>query len=346
MNSYKIIFCFLWISLSLSCTRDLDIPFPEHQPLLTLNTFLVEGGTPFLQVSRSFGALETITDSSIIVKDAVVELWKDGVKLSNFQYKDTLQSDTVYIEEITPGQFEYYVEETRTGVYLPTSDIEPLAAFDLVEFQASHPAYGNASAEVTITPEPEILGVELVKDSIITRDFDDGYQDKWTALKVQVNDPGEIANYYNFSAVINYWQDFGQQQGTDTLRWPQIVATEIVREADGVVYGENGPISDQEFDGQAHTIVVYLRLPGCCGYAEDLAQEDEFTYYSVDVNTFMLDASYGIFQQKRELQRYNRTEGIEGALIPTEPVSVVGNVEGGYGLIGSFNGNTRRVWVP
>ena len=122
--------------LSLSCTRDLDIPFPEHEAQLTLNTFLVEGGIPFLQVSRSFGALETVTDSSILVKDATVELWKEGVKLSNLQFKDTVQVDTVYREEIAPGQFEYFTEVYRAGAYFPLKDIGPLQAFDNFEFRS------------------------------------------------------------------------------------------------------------------------------------------------------------------------------------------------------------------
>ena len=335
-----LVFLFLIIG---GCTRDLDIPFPEHESRLTLNSFIVEGSTPFLSVTRSFGALETISDTGILVKDANVELWQNGSSISTFQYKDSVYNDTLDAFEYEPGKFEYYIESTRRAFYFPMDELPIFRALESYEFRASHPSYGEATAQVTVVPQPEILGIEVVKDSIVTRDFDDGYQDTWTAVKVRLRDPGEIANYYNFSALVRYADSFViNQQRNDTLIWPEIVATEIVREADGVVYGENEPISDQEFDGLEHTLTVFIRLPGCCGYPDELARQGDFLFYSVDVTSFMMDESYGIFQQKRELQRYNRTEGIEGALIPTEPVSVSGNVEGGYGLVGSFSSITRR----
>ncbi len=349
MTCYKSLFFFIIIAIGFSCTRDLDVPFPEHQPRLTLNTFFVEGGTPFLHVSRSFSALETVTDSSILVKDATVELWKEGVKLSNFGYRDTVHIDTFGQYEVAPGIFDYFVEVNRRGIYLPDQELSSLEALKTYEFRASHPSFGEARAAVTLVPKPEILSIQMVKDSIVTRDFDDGYQDKWTALKIQLKDPGEVANYYNFTASVKYTDDgFQEQQVADTLFWytADLVATDIIREADGVVYSENKPISDEAFDGQEQTIVVYIRLPGCCGYAEDLAREGDFTYYSIGLQAFMLDANYGVFQEKRELQRFNRTEGLEGALIPTEPVVVPGNVEGGYGLVGSFNSIVRSVDIP
>lgn len=328
-------FFLLMAVLMAACTQNLDIPFPEHQPRLTLNSFLVEGGTPFLDVTRSFSALETITDSAILIKDAQVELWKEGNKLANFRYVDSVRVDTILRYEIEPGRYEYVVEVNRKGFYTSEEELEALQVLETYEFRASHPTYGEAMAQSIIVPKPNILGVQLGKDSIVTRDFDDGYQDKWTAVKIQVQDPGEIGNYYNFIARIAFSDTVNV--GLDTLYNFDVVSTEIVREADGIVYGENAAISDEEFDGQVHTLTVFIRLPGCCGYAEDLAREDNYVYHSVELEAFLLDANYGIFQKKRELQRYNRTEGIEGALIPTEPVVVSGNVLGGYGLVGSFN---------
>ena len=344
MKSIRYIYILLLAALGHGCTQNLDIPFPEHQPLLTLNSFLVEGGTPFLDVTRSFSALETITDSAIIIKDAKVELWREGNKLADFRYVDSVRVDTIDRFEVEPGRYEYFVEVNRKGFYVSEEEIEELQVLETYEFRASHPTYGEATAQSTIVPKPRILGVQLVKDSIVTRDFDDGYQDKWTAVKIQVQDPGAIGNYYNFIATIAYSDTVNV--GVDTLYSLDLVSTEIIREADGIVYGENAAISDEEFDGQIHTLTVFIRLPGCCGYAEDLAQEDNYVYHLVQLEAFLLDANYGIFQKKRELQRYNRTEGIEGALIPTEPVVVSGNVEGGYGLVGSFNSGRWDVGFP
>ena len=64
-------------------------------------------------------------------------------------------------------------------------------------------------------------------------------------------------------------------------------------------------------------------------------QTEELISISIDVYT--LDEFFGDYQEKLRLQSQSRTSGLESAFLPREPVSVIGNVEGGFGLIGSFN---------
>jgi len=330
-----------------SCQTDLDIPFPEHEPQLVLNSFLVEDGSFFLYVTRSFSALENVNgfdDSALVVQDAEVSIWKDGEKLSDFEFYPAERDTFIYEVEPGTGIMDTFINIYNVWVYLPTTQLPPPKAGETYEYRASHPVYGEAVGRNTVLPEPQVLDVDIVIDSLTSTDFD-GYQDNWTAMKVRVLDPGDLLNYYSFSGIVSYTSEFPDGSGgtiQDTLIQGLQAATDIVNEG-GTVYGEFRPISDADFNGMEKTLIVYFRLPGCCGYPSDLARPGNEELLSINLQTFIMDADFGVYNEKLRLQSESRTVGIEGAIIPREPVSVVGNVEGGYGMIGSFNGNLTRI---
>lgn len=324
------------------CQTDLDIPFPEHTPLLTLNTYLVEGEPFFLSVSRSYGATEnvqSINDTTILVKDAEVSVWKDGQKLMDLVYQ-------------TEGIELFLVEEPDTSYFFPlVFDLNVYRSSDSTmlpevgeeyEFRASHPTYGNASATVVAVPRVEVLDAELIPDSITTTDFD-GYQDRWTALNITLRDPGQLRNGYLIAARLDAVFDFYDFDGTDLVLLRDTgevyspVYTEIIQDGDGVFYGEISPIMDMDFDGQTTTLTVWVRLPNCCGYPSDFQDFGEVETLGVDLQVYLLDEDLAVFKEKHDLQRFSRTEGIVSAILPREPVSVVSNVEGGYGIVGSYS---------
>lgn len=324
-----------------ACTTDLEVPFPQHEPKLTLNTFLTEGEPIDLYLTRSFGTLEDATVDKILIRDAQVQLFRNGDLIDNMVFADTMLVDTIFSYSYSPGPGQpdttvYLIEQRQTAKYLPSQAIDLPRAGETYRFVVTHPSYGTASAETTIPGRPDVLGISIVRDSIETRDFIDGYQDKWTALKVRLNDPGGEENYYNFSTNIGYRYPVMIVPEADTVYNWDWAYTNIERDPGGTVYGGVGPLSDRDFDGTRTTLLAWLRLPGCCGYFQD-TDEDNYEYINLSVQVVSMTEAYARFQEKLDLQRENRLDGIESAFLPTEPVVIPSNVEGGYGVVGAFN---------
>lgn len=332
------VFIFLIAITSLvSCQTDLEIPFPKHEPKLVLNSYMIEDGAIFLYLTRSFGALETVNDTNLIVRDAEVSVWKDGTKLADMSLLRDV-NDTIIFEG-TPGVLDTFIQNVIANVYLPDVELPAPKPGETYEFRAVHPTYGAASGQLKVLPKPEILSTELVRDSITTTDFD-GYQDVWSAMKIRVQDPGEYNNYYNFGMRLKYVQEYDDGFGNifiDTTDYFTSVATGITRSPDGVVYGDYNPVSDAEINGQTSELFAWIRLPNCCGYPGDLSNRPEIELLEIGIEVYIMDENFGLFDSKHRLQYQSRTEGIESAILPREPVSVNGNVVDGYGLIASFN---------
>ncbi|MCI4668675.1 MAG: DUF4249 domain-containing protein [Bacteroidia bacterium] len=335
----NIVFLLLGLLMLVSCQTDLDIPFPEHQPKLTLNGYLVENGPLFLYVTRSFSALEdvgSVNDTSILIKDATAEVFRNGERLGELEFIPS-GLDTFLFQ----GQFgvDTFFNFINNNVYVyPDTTVKPKAG-DEFEFKVNHPTYGTATVKTTVVPKPEILGVELVTDSIVTTDFD-GYQDSWSALKIRVQDPGDISNFYGLKGFIYTVEEYEDGLGgviKDSFNYPILISTEIVRDGGGTIFGNSRPLADTDFNGQEAVLYGWVRLPGCCGYPTDILNRPQTEVLKIDAEALLIDEDFGVYQDKRQLQSESRTEGIEGAILPREPVSVVGNVEGGYGLVGSFN---------
>ena len=326
---------YFWVILVIcsSCTQELDIPFPVHQERLTLNSFLVEGGKPNLLILRSFDINEAISDESLdlIVQDARVEVWKDGKLYAPLRYVDTLIIDTLGLYLNPDGDPEYIVDTSSQQSYFPSPSFPPVKAFETYEFRAQHPRYGSASATVTVMPAPEILEVKVVKDSISLREIKTGYECRMTAFLLTIKDPIEVENYYDFS------QSFVEiNSNLDTAIGAGPVFTHLVQTGQGEFIRESIPLSDEEFNGETHTIVIWISED--CNTPDDQGLETikDNSYKLIQLRTYLIDASYGKFLIKHDQQIESRSRGLEEALLPTEPVGVPGNVNGGYGLVASF----------
>ena len=322
-----------------ACSQDLEVPFPKHQPKLTLNAFLVEGGGFNLLISRSFGTNEALgagdflDEEDLIIADATVEVWKEGKPFTTLHYADTLVIDTFGIFREYQGGLFYQQDSFLQRSYFPRTSIPALKAFDNYEFKATHPLYGNASATVKVMPRPEVLAIRVVKDSVTVKDLKNNFECTLTAILVTLKDPEEVDNAYEFT------QNLETKYSGDTLSSGRYggsgLYTGYKQSVEGEIVYEFGPIFDEEFNGKVHTLTLWSSLGWPCGkYLEP--DKSSYVYPYSDLRTFLLDLPYSQFLKKHSQQRSSRSRGLEEALLPTEPVGVPGNVKGGYGLVASF----------
>ncbi|MEO1416632.1 MAG: DUF4249 family protein [Bacteroidota bacterium] len=336
---------------AVSCEVDLEVPFPEHEAKLTLNTFLEPENFLQLYVSRSYGVLDNnITDSAIQVRDAQVSVFRNGEFLDVMVFRDTVISDTILeVFQVTTPQgvdttivSEIIIDWPGAAYFTKNPQRKPLPG-EAYSFVVTHPTLGQAEAETTIPAAIEIQGVSLAIDSISNRDIE-GSEFSWNALNIMFNDPPDQENFYKFSGFIQYQQQRINSPEIDTLGQFDQLAIDLQQDADGFLSRDLSPLPDVAFNGGVPaTVTTWFRI---------VTQTFDFngnpvppSIVSVDIEMFSMDKGYAIFSEKKFLQERSYTTGIESAFFPAEPVILNSNVEGGYGLVGSFN-RTRFTFVP
>jgi len=336
----RIYYYLLPLLLLCSCENALRVDLPEHESKLTLNAILTEGRPIDLYLTRSFGLTEEKETWELAVEDARVELWINGELKDVMKFEKGVGVDTLfsYWYPLPDGRDSvvYAEQEIAYAKYIPSTEIALPVAGDLIEFRASHPLYGEASGNTRIPAFPEVLSVDYVKDSVSTRDFDDGYRDRWSSLKIRLANATEGETAYNLVNRITYAYPLNQPDVLDTTAFWQWAFTEITRSADGIVYGNNSPIADTSVLADGGTLHAWFQFPGCCGYAETILDEPNYDYQKMDIRLLVLTKEYADFQDKLNLQKTNRSQGLESVFIPSEPVVIPSNVEGGYGMVGSY----------
>lgn len=328
----------LFFSLFLmACTTNLEVPLPEYPARLTLNTFLTEDQPIDLYLSRSFGLLESIENNvkDILIPDAEVKLYRNGQLIDEMVYLDSTSLDTIYWSSVFgfPDSFEVVTRDVVFSKFIPSKEIPLPKAGETYRFEVSHPSFESAFAETTIPFPATLLSVERVQDSVEDRDFDDGYLNRFDAIKIRLEDPIGPHGY-------NVWGELkGLFEGNESEPFHQQewCNTEVTRELDGLVYGNALPIPDDDFEGGTGELITFYRYQGCCGYPEDiqLAKNNEYQEYKLTV--FILTKAYADYQTKLIQQRKSRLSGIESVFVPSEPVVIPSNVEGGFGIVGSYN---------
>jgi hypothetical protein len=202
------------------CVTDLEVPLPEHDPLLVVECVLRPGQAPFLFLTRSYAINEVVTPADILVGDATVEIWSEGQRLSTLPYRDTL----LRFDPIEPAD----PERDISGHYHDPSLI--VEAGKTYELRVSHPDYPDLRAVSQVPSIPEIVDVQLFRDSIVERSRlgSIGGQVARTRvrsiLRVKVQDPAERQNHYLFDVRL-FYADLSFQSENDTisgLLFPQI----------------------------------------------------------------------------------------------------------------------------
>ncbi len=312
INWLPLVVLTVWAEVS-SCQKEVFLPLPEHQPRLVIHGYLEPDSVVTVLVGRSYGANEAVKYEDLVVKDATVSLYQDGVLLETLPYLP-----------IEVPFYRNWVNDTtifKLGRY--ESSVRLTAEPHTYEIRVSHPDYGMASGVASIYQKPVLSGVTLRQNFITLTDrFDPSFSFTLSLLQVAVNDNPAENNAYTFDLEGAFYSP-----GTrDTVQWyrKESRISPAVITPQGYDFANDAFVLDTAWNGQ-----TYLQ-----NFLFDTWGFDRFQIDSVDWDTLRV----GITTIPPEEVRYRRAMSLQQNssdidFFPTEPVVVRGNVTGGYGCI-------------
>jgi hypothetical protein len=226
--------------------------------------------------------------------------------------------------------------------YAPSPQLALPQAGEHYQIQVSHPDYPSVMAKTLIQPEPVVRSMSLGMDSLTFRDLEGKNPRTWTALYATVEDVSPEENYYMFFFKWEYERERRRngQAKLDTLFENRWAHTRIERALEGYYYGETHPLSDSLFNGGQGELTCYLYMPREREYLFAPHPDSVATEYlrplRIQIFTFVLSDGYGKYHAALRSQSAGRNSGIEGILFPSEATILPGNVDGGYGMVGSL----------
>lgn len=299
-----------------ACETDVNRPLPEHTSQLVLYSTMEPGDSVRLYLTRSYGPLERVTVNDLLIDDAEVKFWIDGVQMTDVLYRDSASIFSI---------------GDSSGYYLGRDAV--VGTGDLVTVEVSHPDYEAARGETTIPAAGTVIKAELIQNAFQTAfSADDGYTQ--SILRLTFNDLAGVRSFYRI------------QRGFFSFRDPDFPTQLQFGALD--VYGPAVPTSDGGFesvddyaenpDGGEITIDFLCEMPNASAPVD---QWKEVNLDSLWVTTEFANEDYAEYQQKLRLQQQSGGNGI--SLTPNEPVELYSNIEGGYGVIGGFTSKTDSV---
>jgi hypothetical protein len=224
----------------------------------------------------------------------------------------------------------------------------PLAAGDRLEISVETPLHDRVTAS-DIVPAPAVIS------DLRTEWFSDSKDNTWyLRTLVTVDDPAGESNYYRFAirstaryrTTVTHWvynPETGIHDPVEVEREYDVTEDHEVLTDHELLFSrtDNFPsaeqwrqVSDEVFDGRSYTFNLYAGVPR----SPHVPYETELVDYSVTVDVHTLSAA--TFKHLRSLDIAADGNNL------TEPAKIYSNVEGGYGIVGTYNVATKTTPLP
>ncbi len=294
---------FIFLIFIIACEQVVDIDIPEHEPQLVLSSFYKAGDTKITAyLTKSIPILSS--DDPDDVWGATINLYENDLLLGQLEES----FDTTFTYQFT-GEFDdegYPIYDEVIGNIFRTYLLElsaPLESGKIYKITAEAPDYEPVSAVQQVPILPNVSNPEYSPES---RPNLDGYL--MDALTIQLQDPLDSDDYYEFNVFLRY-----DQGGGWGSTWTESITP-------GVERGGNGTflLNDNLFDGGTYN--VELLVP-----PRDTAEVD----FRIEINSISRD-KYLFF---KSLEAYYLAQDNPFA----EPVIVHTNVENGQGIFSMEN---------
>jgi hypothetical protein len=302
---HKLSFFAFAILLFQSCSGDffeqvVNIDPPVYEKSLVVHATCSSRDTAFrVRVTRNFGLLDVVEDSAFFVKNAVVQLYKEGQLVATAP-ESTIRPDGWY--EIPLASNIYEVGKTY-------------------ELKVSHPDFPGISGTQTMPALVSVDSVRYRKNGGISPDGSELF-----AMDAFIKDEAGVRNYYGvyvttlYFNIIPIFDDFGNFIRVDTIQDDEYrVYPETSEDPNAQVAEDMLVLTDQFFDGQAYKISFK-------SYAYDSNDTRRFKVY---VRGLTEDYYLYLLSEARK--------GEAEDLPLAEPVTVHTNLGKGIGIFGMYS---------
>lgn len=325
------LFIILFIVIFSSCETTIDFNGKDTDPLLVVNSIISPDSAIKVHVSESRFFLED--DSQFVnLNNATVKL-----QINNTEY-----------ESLKPIQNGYYL-----GTYMPKVG-------DKLKIIVSNPQFQEVSATTEVVAANPVLSVDtstviLEKTALLSYSYDQSTPDTigYTInnefkINVNFNDPANIQNFYKVNLKMKIWLSNGTTQtvkyyfNSDDAVFGNTSESGIFDNSSGNYYQV---FSDDVFDGKSYSLKLsanyysYLYFNNTPPKSGNFYEPVTITKNELIVELQSISKSYYL---------YLRTRDASNTFVDffSEPIQIFSNIQGGIGILGSYNSASFKIEVP
>ncbi len=305
----KIKVVFLLLLLFQSCTKQVEIEFPEMESELAVSCLFTVDSVLNLSLFRT----SDFNDSIIYpVKNAECKLLADGK----------------YVENLIGGDEGFYVSPSS---YKPQPNVN-------YSIEISHADYPTIFAADKLPEAPQVLSI--IKQDSVMYDEDGEYL---SSLFVTLKDNPNTHNYYEIKVLFRYKKDYSQAPWIDSARIDtnihvdllRLRSRDIVLQNEGLLdyYPATQVFSDELFNGQTYTLKVDYVMP----LIRTIFNGEEYSLindYQLIIYLHSVSENYYKYKKKLIIHIENQYSDVWSGV--GEPIDMFSNVEGGYGIFAGY----------
>ena len=320
MKKY-ILFSIVALSVLLSsCETDLNIPLPKHEEKMVLNSFLQPAERVSVNLSHSYAINTTQSIEKVLVSGASMKLFEDGIEVATFVEQDTTVEGWLvgaYTQDFVK------IVQYNAGIFRPELGKN-------YEIKATHSSYPDVSAKTNLVSEAKIKAAKLKLYAGKEVDVD-GFTYDQHLLSLTIEDPGDMAHYYQI--VAKGAVEVKDGSGGIFLDTSKIyIEGPVLRETGtGYLRSENLWVADEGRNGQTFTI-DFLVQPQIYGGGPGGA--DTFSLKTIFITLQAVNQDTYEYFKKFTLQQ---NTGGDISFFPAESIVVPSNIKGGYGIFGAMS---------
>lgn len=298
------VFTVIILLLLSACEKTVLFEVDTQENKLVLNSFVTAQGEAFADVSLSLDPLDE--DYPPAVSDASVQLFKNGVLISDYMY------------------------DVTSFRYTPLTPLAPPSAGDVFKITASAPGKETITAETTMPSAVSISDVYIVDTVLLESGYiyydslgNPIFGDSIPYYKIEIEFTDAPGND-NYNLVTNYTDEYGGVPTCFTTNDPVYTLGDEFDFGSGDAYRTFCDVAyfdDLSFNENKKTLTIYLLLINSVFFPE--------AKYTITLQH--LSPEYYKYITSSSLQ--SNTNGNPFA----QPVSVYSNIEGGFGIFAAYN---------
>ena len=290
--------------------KELEVDLPEVDSQLAV-TATLQSDDEELQVfvSRTASTLAPV-EADAPVADATIRLTRDGVSLGDFTFAEQSEPD----------------EDGRSGFYRLPNAGDLLTSGATYELEVTAPGFDPTQGTQTLPDTARIVSTEITPEGFIDVDGE-----RLDELTIRIDDLSGVRNYYRLDIGILYLETFDNGAGgQDTFRYQQNIypVTNDPTIEEGWVSGLY--FTDSAFEDREVDIRLGVYRPQFFG-------NDQVSLEGYVIELSNLTQDFYNYERSRDAYQQSRDNPF------AEPVTIVGNLDGGPGIFGMSGTVTRLV---